>query len=87
MPWFLYHLDNQNIDKNLHGLIVDKTELEPLYDDWVNNKDKAIFPKMKKGDTVVATQNDMPIGVFNWEITLYCQKCEKYHYKYVSCTE
>lgn len=76
MKWFLYHLDN-------HGVIVDKVELEPYHDDWVNHK--AIFPKMKKGDSLVATQHDMPIGVSNWETTLYCRKCEKYHYKYEEC--
>jgi hypothetical protein len=85
MKWFLYHLDNQNVDKNLHGLIVDKVDLEPHHENWVNNKDKAIFPKMKKGDSLIATQHDMPIGVFNWETTLYCRKCEKYHYKYEEC--
>lgn len=86
MKWFLYHLDNQNVDKKLHGLIVDKVDLEPFHDNWVNCKDKVIFPKMKKGDNLIATQHDMPIGVFNWETTLYCQKCEKYHYKYEDCT-
>lgn len=79
-PWFLYHLDNQ-------GVILDKIDLDLYKTDWVNNNNKAIFPKMGKGDSVVATQNDMPIGVSNWETTLCCPKCLKYHYKYLSCTK
>jgi len=76
--WFLYHLDNQ-------GIILDKVDLELHHADWVNNNNKAIFPKMGKGDSVVATQNDMPVGVSNWETTLCCPKCLKYHYTYQEC--
>jgi hypothetical protein len=77
-PWFLYHLDNQ-------GLIVDKVDLELYKTDWGFGKDKAIFPKMAKGDTVVATQKDMPIGACNWELSLYCQDCKQYHCNYEAC--
>lgn len=78
MNWFLYHLDT-------NSLVLDKIDLEPHHDNWVNNNHKAIFPKMKKGDTLIATQKDMPISVFNWELSLYCQNCNHYHCKYEEC--